>query len=418
MGWFNRKKEPQEVRLVTVQDVFGNTPPGEFIDLIESDQAPFTIDRALGLPAVWAAVNYLSEIIASLPLQVFKNDPGDRTPLRDDSVYRLLHDSPNPEWTAFDFWKYFIWQALTEGRALAYIQTAGNNRVTALWPMEPNRTEVVREGLRKVYKYKETSGGTKTYESTEVLDLCFALEMDQVTHISPLRRNRSALQLAIEMESYAKKLVSKGGVPPMSLEGPFNSPQAVARASEDVSNAIKQAAKDGRAVLPLPLQHTLKPLGINPEQQQLIEARTFAIQEVARIYRLPPILLQDLSNGTYSNAEQQDLQVVKNTLAPWLKRIEQELHLKIFRNSDRFAEFNLDGLLRGDFKTRMEGYAKGIQNSIFTPNEVREKENMVDMDGADRLVMQQNMSPVTEIKGKEPVNDTEDDDGNPTSTNQ
>ena len=139
----------------------------------------------------------------------------------------------------------------------------------------------------------------------------------------------------------------------------------------------------------LPLGHELKSVGFSPEQMQLIELQRFSIEQIARIYSLPPIFLQDLTRSTFTNSEQQDLHFVKHTLKRWIEQAEQEMNLKLFgRGSDQYVEFNVDGLLRGDFKTRMEAHATSIQNGIRTPNEVRDLENMSARDEGDDLMIQ------------------------------
>ena len=141
----------------------------------------------------------------------------------------------------------------------------------------------------------------------------------------------------------------------------------------------------------MPSGHELKPVGIDPQKSQMVEARRMQIEEIARVFDLPPVFLQDLTHGTFSNTEQQDLHFVKHTLTQWLEAWEQELNLKLFsaRNRTKFVEFNVDGLLRGDFKTRMDGYAIAIQNAINTPDEVRAMENWPKKgDDADKLHIQ------------------------------
>jgi HK97 family phage portal protein len=157
----------------------------------------------------------------------------------------------------------------------------------------------------------------------------------------------------------------------------MESPGTIKRAATDIMAAIATAKAEGRSILPMPLMHELKAIGIEPERGQLVDGRRFQLEEIARIYQLPPVFLQDLSKATLSNSEQQDLHFVKHTLAQWIKRWEQQLNLKLFgpRTRARFVEFNVDGLLRGDFKTRMEGYVKAIQNAIYKPDEVRRLEN-------------------------------------------
>ncbi len=157
-----------------------------------------------------------------------------------------------------------------------------------------------------------------------------------------------------------------------------------------MQEAVKRASAEGRSAITMPAGLEIKTLGVDPEKTQLLELSRFCVEEIARIYSLPPTFLQDLSHGTYSNTEQQDLHFVKHTLKRWVEQFEQELNLKLWgRGNNRlYAEFNVDGLLRGDFKTRMEGHAAAIQAGIETPNEAREMENKPSMDGGDRLFIQ------------------------------
>ena len=152
---------------------------------------------------------------------------------------------------------------------------------------------------------------------------------------------------------------------------------------------MKRAAKEGRQALTLPHGLEIKPIGSDPEKTQLLETQRFCVEQIARIYSLPPTFLQDLTHGTYSNTEQQDLHFAKHTLKRWVEQFEQELNLKLFgRESDMFVEFSMDGLLRGDFKARMDGYAQGIQNGVMTPNEARRMENRPEMDAGNELMIQ------------------------------
>ena len=149
-------------------------------------------------------------------------------------------------------------------------------------------------------------------------------------------------------------------------------------------------------MLALPAGHELKSVGFSPEEMQLLELQRFCIEQIARIYSLPPVFLQDLSNGTYSNVEQQDLHLTKHTLRRWIEQTEQEMNLKLFgRESDLQVRFNVDSLLRGDLKTRMEGHAVAIQNGIKTPNEVREVEGMEPLGSGDDLMIQGAAVPIS-----------------------
>ena len=162
------------------------------------------------------------------------------------------------------------------------------------------------------------------------------------------------------------------------------------RARDDLELAVKKAAKENRLALTLPAGHELKQIGADPEKTQLTEMKRFLIEEIARIYSMPPTFLQDLTHGTFSNTEQQDLHFTKHTVKRWAEQFEQELNLKLFgRNaSNLYVEMNLDGLLRGDFSTRMSGYATAIQNAVMTPNEARQAENRTSHERGDDLLIQ------------------------------
>jgi HK97 family phage portal protein len=163
------------------------------------------------------------------------------------------------------------------------------------------------------------------------------------------------------------------------------------RAMTDIGRAIDGAKASDKPIFPMPPGHTLTQVGFDPEKGQMTDARRFQIEEIARIYGLPPIFLQDLTHGTFSNSEQQDLHLVKHTISQWVQALEEEMNLKLFgqRNGGRYVEHNVDGLLRGDFKTRMEGLAIGVQNSLISPDEGRALENRPAKGGnADKLLIQ------------------------------
>ena len=201
---------------------------------------------------------------------------------------------------------------------------------------------------------------------------------------------------AIASSRYGSKAFQSGGIPPAVLQGPFNSGASASRASEDVANATAKLAQEGRPIMALPLGHELKSIGFSPDQMQLLDLQQFCIEQIARIYSLPPVFLQDLSKGTYSNVEQQDLHFVKHTLRRWIEQFEQEMNLKLFgRTSDLNVRFNVDGLLRGDLKTRMEAHSQAIMNGVKTPNEVRKSEGLEPLPGGDDLMIQGATVPIT-----------------------
>lgn len=335
-----------------------------------------THETALEVPAVWCAVNFIANTIASLPLQVFQKSGDGRDTAEKDPLYAILHDAPNDELTSFMWRKGMMISVLLRGRGVSFIERNKAGRVMNIWPLETDKLTIERKDGRKLYHYDD-GGRRVTYTASEVIDLTFMLKPDGVAHVDPITKLKGAVGLSLALEEYGRKFFANGGVPPLALHGSVPSPSAASRAASDIDKAIRDANSERRNVLIMPSGHELKAIGIDPQKSQMVDARRMQIEEIARIFGIPPVFLQDLTHGTFSNTEQQDLNLVKHLIAQWVKAWEQELNLKLFsaRNRTKFVEFNLDGLLRGDFATRMAGYATAIQNAINTPDEVRAMEN-------------------------------------------
>lgn len=346
-----------------------------------------TVDNALGVPSLWAAVNFLSGTLAGLPINHYRKTRSGRQK-QTGALQAVLHDAVNEGMSSFEWRKYSFERVFTGGRSYTLIDRDGRERVVDLWPLNPQYVTVRLKNGRKTYEYKENEV-SRIYQAKDIIDIPFMLKSDGVNYYSPILSNKESIALAIASTNYGAKFFADGGVPPFAITGPFQSGGAMKRATDDLAKAVKAASKDKRLALALPSGHEIKQIGVDPEKSQLVELRKFCNEEIARIYSLPVLFIQDLSKGTYANTEQQDLHLVKHTIKRWVEQVEQELNLKLFgRGSREYVEFNLDGLLRGDFKTRMEGYATGVQNAIITPNEVRAKENMEVMEGGDSLMIQ------------------------------
>ena len=369
------------VTLKNILNVFG-------MDSTSAAGVNVNIDNALGVPAVMAAVQFLSGTIASLPLNVYQKTDSGREKLQ-SGLQNILHDAFSEECTSFDGRKYLMQNTLTTGRSLTYVERL-NNRVTNLFSLDPSKVKIKTKGFNKVYVFKADNGREITYQANEIIDIPFALRSDNITAISPILNSKNAIGLMIAANNYGAKFFNNGGVPPFVVTGKFETGKAMKRASDELQQAIRNASKEERLALTLPLNHEIKPIGSTPEDSQMVDLQRFQIEEVARIYSLPPVFLQDLTHGTFSNTEQQDLHLVKHTIRRWVTQIEQEMNLKLFGrdNSSLYVEFNLDGLLRGDFSSRMAGYATGIQNGILKPNEARQAENRPTETNGDDLLIQ------------------------------
>lgn len=383
--------------------------------LNQVSDVPVTIETALGVPAIWSAVNLTAGTIAGLPMHLYRRSSDGSRAKVDSTLSKILHDAPNEEQSSFEFRKWFFEQVFTGGRGLAFIERNAAKEVTNIWPLEPSKVTIRRENGRKLYDYRGGNGRkTVTYEASEVLDIPFMLKADGLGHRGPIMTNRGVVALAIAANEYASKYFLNGGVPPFAVTGNFQSGKSMGVAADDLQNAVRKAAKDRRQALVLPLGLDIKAIGADAEKTQLIETKRFLIEEFARIYGIPPTFLQDLTHGTFSNTEQQDLHFVKHTLKRWVEAFEQELNLKLFgrQNKKFFVEMSMDGLLRGDFKTRMEGYASAIQHGVLKPNEARQMENRPNEDGGDVLLVQGAMVPISQAGQTAPGGGTGQGAGN------
>lgn len=387
MAFWNRKPEARSVDVTQASpnflEVFGlqNTASGVSV----------TTETALGVPAVWAAVNFTGGTIAGLPLNLYRRGAnGTRERVTDDPLASILHDAVNDELSSFAWRKALFENVFTGGRGLTFIERNGAGRVMNLWPLNPAWVTVKLHDGRRSYHYREPGAGPKTYAAREIIDIPFMMKPDGVGHRGPIATNRDVIALAIAATQFGSRFFQNGGVPPFAVTGNFQTGKSMTRAADDLADAVKAAAKDQRQALVLPAGLDIKPLGADAAKSQLIELKKFLVEEIARIYSLPPTFLQDLSHGTFSNTEQQDLHFAKHHIKRWVEAFEQELNLKLFGRSDRtmFVELNMDGLLRGDFATRMAGYATGINNALLVPNEARRMENRPDLPGGDVLLIQ------------------------------
>ena len=394
-GW---PELPKEERMIT--SVPGIERPNidwlQFVGTGGVNLPSVTIETALQVPAVWAAVSFISRTLAALPLHAYRK--ADAGPAKiNGGLETLIHEAPNPEWTAFKLRQHFWQQVFTHGRGLLWIERSGSN-IVGLWPINPAFVQILRDtGGRTTYRVSE-----KVYPASEIIDVPFMLRADGLNHYGPIVQGARAIQLALAMNDYGSKFFAGGGVPPLSMSGPLPvGPDAMKRAMADIARAIDTAKTSDKPIFPMPPGYELKPVGFDPDKGQMVEARRYQTEEIARIFNMPPAFLQDLSHATFSNAEQQDLHLVKHLVGQWAQALEEEMNLKLFgqRNGGRYVEHNLDGLLRGDFATRMNGLAQAVQNGIRTPNEARALENLPALNNGDDLMIQGATVPL----GSQPV---------------
>lgn len=338
-----------------------------FFGISSANLPAVTIDNALTVPAFANGVRFLSRTLAVLPLHAYKRTRNGPERI-DGGIDMVVGDAPNDTMGSAKFWQYFWHQVFTGGRGMAWIERNARE-VVALWAFNPANTTIFRKNMRIFY----LSNGVE-YPAEDVIDVPFMLKPDQVSSYGPVQLAGRAIQLAIAMNDYGSKFFAGGGIPPLALEGPVpQGAEAMKRAMADIFRAIESAKSADKPVFPIPPGHKFTQVGFDPEKGQMTEARKFQIVEIARALDLPPFFVQDLENAHHSNAEQQDLHLVKHLIGQWAKLLEDELNLKLFGrfSTKRYVEFNLDGLLRGDFLSRMDGLSKAIGTGLLSPNEGR-----------------------------------------------
>jgi HK97 family phage portal protein len=293
------------------------------------------------------------------------------------------------------------------GNAYAQIIRNGKGEVVALYPLMPDRMSVERDQSGRIY-YQYTTrsedaptmkGSTVNLSPSEVLHVP-GLGFDGLVGYSPIAMAKNAIGMAIACEEYGAKFFANGAAPSGVLEHPgtIKDPSRV----RDAWNSQFAGSSNAHRVAVLEEGMKYTPISISPEQAQFLETRKFQIDEIARIFRVPPHMVGDLEKSSFSNIEQQSLEFVKYTLDPWVVRWEQALARALLLEEEKdvyFFKFNVDGLLRGDYASRMQGYATARQNGWMSANDIRELENLdliSDEEGGSLYLVNGNMVPLAD----------------------
>jgi len=357
--------------------VFGKADSGERVDE----------KSAMQIATVYACVRLLAETIAALPLHLYRQTDGSgssKERATNHPLYKLLYRQPNPEMTSFSFRETMMTHLLLWGNAYAQIIRDGKNGILALYPLFPDNVEVDRDEHGEIYyiyhAYTDEVPGQQNKDVYFRYDEVFhipGLGFNGLVGFSPIAMMKNSLGTTLAVEKYGSAFFKNGAQPSGVLEHPgvLKNPEKIRENWSDVYGGPNNAHKV--AVLEEGMQY--KAISLPPEDSQFLSTRQFGVNEICRIFRVPPHMVQDLEHATFSNIEHQSIDFVVHTLTPWLVRFEQAIIKDLLLASEQdtyFPKFNVDGLLRGDYQSRMQGYATGISNGIFSPNDVRRLENM------------------------------------------
>ena len=358
-----------------------------------------TPSSAIQVSAVYACVRVIAETIASLPLHIYEETDAGSRKANEHPLYRLLHDEPNAEMTSFIWREVTLSHLLLYGNAFSQIIRSGRSKIVGLYPLLPDHMAVDRDSKGKLtYTYTTSEGKTVLLAPEDVLHIP-GLGFDGVMGYSPIALEKAAIGLGIAAEEYGSKFFQNGARPSGILSHPNTvKDPASLRASW---NAAYGGSSNASRVAVLEEGMTFVPLSMPNNEAQFLETRKFQVTEICRIFRVPPHMIGDLERATFSNIESQNISFAVHTIRPWLVRIEQAINKTLIPENEKgryYVQFNIDGLMRGDYKSRMEGYAIARQNGWMCANDIRALENLnpiSEEEGGNAFLVNGNMIPIS-----------------------
>lgn len=354
-----------------------------------------TEEKALSIDAVYACVNLYARTIASLPLILYEKGENGKVRALDHHLYKLLHNEPNPNMTSHTFRKMLEASLKLWGNAYAWIEFDKYYQVKALWPLPPGNVFPQRSTRTGELFYDAVlfDGSARRFRAYEMVHIP-GLGFDGISGRSPIRQFAETMGLNIAVKRYGNKFFTNGARPSGVLEHPGTlSEQAQNRMIKKFEQNYSGVENSGRTLL---LEEGMKyhQIGVPPEEAQFLESRKYGVNEIARIFGVPPHMIADLEHATFSNIESQDINFAKHSIVPECVNWEQELMRKLLNDRERERyeiEFNMEGLVRGDLQSRYQAYAIGIQWGFLAPNDIRAKENMGRLDSGDNTYTPLNM---------------------------
>lgn len=390
---FRSRDKPQNAVSQALAFYFGSSEAGKSV----------TPRSAMQMSAVYACVRVIAETVASLPLHVYQFTDDGKEKAMDHPLYQLLHDEPNSEMTSFVWRETMLSHLLLWGNAYSQIIRSGRGQIVGLYPLLPDKMNVDRNSSGAlVYEYTTRDSKLVKLRAEDVLHIP-GLGFDGIMGYSPIALEKNAIGLSMAAEEYGSKFFAHGATPSGVLTHP-NTVKNPAGLRESWNAAYGGTSNSGKVAI---LEENMKfeRISMPNNEAQFLESRKFQVNEICRIYRVPPHMVGDLEHATFSNIEHQSISFAMHTIRPWLVRVEQSLNRALFSDQEKgsfYSRFNIDGLMRGSYKERMEGYAIGRQNGWMSANDIRELENMNPIDatlGGDDYLVNGNMIPIVAAKG-------------------
>lgn len=355
------------------------------------------VGDALSSSAVWAAVRYLSSVLSTLPLEVYRDLPGrGRERATDMALYRALHDQPNPLMTSVEIREATLFSLLLRGNAFWEID-AQNDGGLHLWPLRTSWMEFVPDPRSRSIRYLYTvpGMGPRSLLGHQLVHFR-GPSPDGLLGYQPVSLHRETISQDLDAREYAGRFFGNDSTPRGYLATDSTLSDEAQKRLKAAWESAHRGLENAHRIAVFEEGIKFHAMGVSPEDAQLLDTRKFSVAEVARVFGVQPHKIGDLSNATFSNIEHQAIESVTDVLAPWAKRLEQRLEASLVTVPGISIEHQLQGLLRGDSTARREFYASAIQNGWMTVNEARALENLNPVDGGDTHYIQSNLAPLVQ----------------------
>lgn len=346
-----------------------------------------TPDSAQSVAACYAAVALIAEAIGSLPLRLYRKDGDDRTTASDHPLHTVLYRAPNVEQSATEFWEWMVSSMLLTGNAYARVSRGWDGQVRSLDPMVTSNVTIMRKGEGIAgYEYTDRDGKRERLLPAEVFHLRHRAGNDPLVGVSPITAARAVIQLAQAEVQHGQSTFDNGtrasGI--LSIPGKLK-PEQRAAIAQSWQSQYAGGANAGKVPI-MEEGSTFTPISLSNADSEWVASRRFSVEEVARIFKVPPVLIGDLSHSTYSNSVAMDMFFAKHTLGRHLSAIEGAINRQLLTPQaarSLYAEFSLEGLLRGSSQERAAFYSSGVNDGWLKRSEVRKLENLPALPGVD-----------------------------------
>lgn len=354
-----------------------------------------TLSNAMKISTVFSCIRVLSETTGSLPIHLYNvdNKTNKKTKAYTHPLFNILNLEPNKDMTSTTFWEVCITHLCLNGNFYAQIIKNRAGQILELIPLiASNVTKYRLDDSSIIFTY---NNGKTTYEfkQDEIFEV-IGFSKDGWTGMSPIEYQRDSLGLSKSAENYGARFFKNNATPPIAVKIPkkldteqYNRLKKSWQQAHSGANAHKVALLEDGA--------DITSIGLSNSDSQFLETRQFQKSEICGMYRVPPHLVADLSKSSFNNISEQSQELVKYTLQPYINRIEKAIKKQLLTKTERsnyYAKFNVDGLLRGDIKTRFESYNIGRNMGVYSANEIRAKEDMNPITGGDTYLVPLNMT--------------------------